>query len=82
METPPDKKSNTETPPAIIPKHELRKRLRERIQLKGLRRSSNVKKKLVFDNELKKVGLSGDKFREAMKTNLNAAKMEKVISRT
>jgi hypothetical protein len=84
MNTPPQTKPPTdqESPPSIIPREELRKKLRERIDLKSLRRSTNVRKKLVFDQELEKVGLNGDKFREAMKKNVNAAKLEKVMSQT
>jgi hypothetical protein len=84
MNTPPRTKPRTDqtSPPSIIPREELRRKLRERIDLKNLRRSTNVRKKLVFDQELEKVGLSGDKFRQAMKKNVNSAKMQKVMSQT
>jgi len=42
MNTPPQTKPPTdqESPPSIIPREELRKKLRERIDLKSLRRSN------------------------------------------
>ncbi len=84
MNTPPENKSKVDknSPPSIIPREELKKKLRERIGLKSLRRSTNARKKLVFDKELEKVGLNGEKFREAMKQNVSSAKLEKVMSQT
>jgi hypothetical protein len=68
------------TPKAKDPRDVLRRKLREKIELKGMNRINNKQKQQILSEEMGKMGIDMEKFKDAIKTLGMEGKFEATLT--
>jgi hypothetical protein len=64
-----------------VPRDILRRKLREKIQLKSMNRATNKQKETILSEEMTKMGVDMKKFKEAIKTLSMEEKFEATLTK-
>jgi len=74
------KVTKASTPKAVVPRDILRKKLREKIELKGMNRINKKQKEHILEEEMTKMGIDMEKFKDAIKTLSMEGKFEATLT--
>tara|TARA_B110000285_G_scaffold231053_1_gene298821 strand:+ start:1860 stop:2162 length:303 start_codon:yes stop_codon:yes gene_type:complete len=67
-------------PKETVPRDILRKKLREKIEMKGMNRINNKQKEHILEEEMTKMGIDMKKFKDAIKTLSMEGKFEATLT--